>query len=214
MSQHTPLQEAVVIHADEYVVVVDKPAGQLAVPGRGADKADCTLARVHQQFADAMVVHRLDQATSGLLVFARGVIAQQMLSLAFAQRRVRKYYQAVVNGLMAADEGAVDLPLAADWPNRPRQRVDADHGKASLTHWRVIQRDRVAMHTRLQLEPLTGRSHQLRVHLAAIGHAIVGDVLYGGEAMPATRMLLHSTGLEFDHPHSGTRMQFDCAAPF
>ncbi|HEY4080333.1 MAG TPA: RluA family pseudouridine synthase [Burkholderiaceae bacterium] len=173
-----------IVHLDEELIVVDKPAGMLSVPGRS--EPDCAAARVQAQFPEALIVHRLDMATSGLLLFARGAEAQRALSADFAERRVKKRYIAIVEGRVEApDWQAIDLPLIADWPNRPRQKVDAQQGKPSLTHYRAMsaQDDQ----TRLQLEPITGRSHQLRVHLMSIGHTIVGDMLYGGR--PAPRLM-------------------------
>jgi tRNA pseudouridine32 synthase/23S rRNA pseudouridine746 synthase len=202
-----------VLYSDSAIVIVDKAAGLLAVPGRGEHLQDCVAARVKDLFADALVVHRLDQATSGLMVLARGVAAQRALSSAFADRRVAKRYVAVVEGLMADDAGSIDLPLAADWPNRPRQRVDAQRGKASLTHWRVLGRDLATRTTRVELEPVTGRSHQLRVHLLAIGHAIVGDALYAC-APTAPRLMLHASALTIPHPPGARALNFVSAAPF
>ncbi len=186
------------LHIGERLVVIDKPAGLLAVPGRGADKADCALARVERRIADARVVHRLDQATSGLLVFARGAAMQRDLCRRFETRQVRKAYIAVVSGLPANDDGTIDLALGADWPNRPRQKVDPERGKPATTRWRVLERDPVRARARLHLEPLSGRSHQLRVHLAAIGHPIVGDRLYAPApvAGAAPRLLLHAAGID------------------
>ena len=184
--------------ADAWLVAADKPAGLLCVPGRGPDKADCLAARVAAQWPDALVVHRLDMATSGLVVLGRGAAMQRALSIAFAERRVHKHYEAVVAGLVADEQGEIDLPLAPDWPRRPRQQVDALAGKASLTRWQVLQRDAARGTTRLRLWPLTGRSHQLRVHLAAIGHAILGDALYADAAWAGAtdRLLLHACGLD------------------
>lgn len=186
------------VHVDRQLVVIDKPAGMLAVPGRGADKALCAAAMVQQRISDALIVHRLDQATSGLLAFARGAAMQRELSRRFATREVGKRYEAVVSGCPDDDQGTIDLPLGADWPNRPRQQVDRQHGKPATTRWRVLHRDPVRGHARLLLEPLTGRSHQLRVHLAAIGHPIVGDPLYAPAPVfaAAPRLLLHATGLD------------------
>lgn len=197
-----------IVHADDALVVADKPAGLLAVPGRGEHKADCLWARVRERFADALVVHRLDQATSGLVVFARGAAAQRALSRAFAAREVAKVYVAVVSGEVAGEAGEIDLPLAADWPNRPRQVVDRERGKPSLTRWRVLARSAGA--TRLALEPVTGRSHQLRVHLQALGHPIVGDALYAPPGVAAApRLLLHATRLAFAHPAGGGAVAFE-----
>lgn len=201
-----------IVWVDESLVVVDKAAGQLAVPGRGDDKRDCTWPRVRALFADALVVHRLDQATSGLLLFARGAAAQRRMSCAFAERQVTKRYVAVAAGLVADDAGRIELALAADWPRRPRQQVHGA-GKAAVTLWRVLQRDRTTRRSRLELSPLTGRTHQLRVHLAAIGHPIIGDTLYAGDA-GGERLLLHACMLEFVHPLNARPMQLHSAPPF
>ena len=184
-----------VLHADDRLVVVDKPAGLLSVPGRS--EPDCASARVQALYPDALVVHRLDQATSGLLLFARGPQAQRELSADFAERRVDKGYVAVVAGRLDG-EGLIDLPLAADWPNRPRQQVDLERGKPSQTRWRVLAHE--GGNTRVALEPLTGRTHQLRVHLAALGHAILGDALYAAPDIAAARprLLLHASELRVD----------------
>jgi tRNA pseudouridine32 synthase/23S rRNA pseudouridine746 synthase len=198
------------LHRDTALIVALKPAGLLSVPGR--HEPDCLARRVQAAFADALVVHRLDQATSGLLLFARGAAVQRVLGAAFAERRIGKRYVAVVEGEMAADRGEIDAPLAADWPQRPRQQVDALHGKPSLTRWRVLER--VAGRTRVELEPVSGRSHQLRVHLLHIGHPICGDELYGRGLASAPRLLLHATQVTLTHPELGTPWRFDSAAPF
>jgi tRNA pseudouridine32 synthase/23S rRNA pseudouridine746 synthase len=201
------------LHEDEALLAFDKPAGLLAVPGRGPGNQDCLAARVSAHWHDALVVHRLDQATSGLMLFARGTDMQRRMSRDFAARRIRKHYVALVAGRIDADSGTIDLPLAADWPNRPRQQVNAQQGKPSLTHWQVLQR--TASHTRLTLQPLTGRTHQLRVHLAAIGHPILGDALYGAAAaVGAPRLMLHATALHLDHPLHGGALHLQCPAPF
>lgn len=207
------------LHVDPAFLIFDKPAGLLAVPGRGPDKQDCLIARVQTQFADALVVHRLDMATSGLIVFARSADAQRVLSRAFAERRVHKRYVAEVDGCVerpASGWSVIDLPMAADWPNRPRQIIDANRGKPSRTQWRVLSIDRPCGSSRLELEPLTGRTHQLRVHLQAIGHPILGDALYGGTTVQerAGRLLLHATELGFGHPTSGAPCQFASTVPF
>lgn len=204
-----------VVHGDEALVAVDKPAGMLSVPGRGEDKQDCASARVCNKFADALIVHRLDMATSGLLVFARGSQAQRRLSIAFASREVRKRYIAVVHGLMANDRGEIALPLAADWPNRPLQKVNFAAGKPSLTRYVVLERNESTSTTRVELEPITGRSHQLRVHLLAIGHPIVGDALYAPEQDDqAKRLLLHACELLLPHPTTGTVLKLHSDVPF
>jgi tRNA pseudouridine32 synthase / 23S rRNA pseudouridine746 synthase len=208
--------DLVLLHEDETLLAFDKPAGLLCVAGRGADKQDCLATRAQARWPDALVVHRLDMATSGVVLMARGIDAQRRLGRAFAQREVDKLYVAVVDGLVAADSGTVDLPLAADWPNRPLQRVAHAHGKPSTTHWRVLERDATAQTTRLELRPVTGRSHQLRVHLQAIGHAIVGDALYAPPAVRdrADRLLLHAQSLRFKHPASGAAVHIASAVPF
>lgn len=205
------------VHLDDYLIVLDKPMGLLAVPGRGPDKQDCMSARAQARWPDAMIVHRLDMDTSGLLLMARGAEMQRRLSMAFAERRVDKRYVAVVAGRMRrpADEwGAIDLPLMLDWPNRPRSKVDLEHGKPSLTRWRVLDYGEDC--TRLELEPVTGRSHQLRVHLAALGHPILGDPLYAPPplARRAERMLLHAGRIAFGHPVSAVELAFESPVPF
>jgi len=206
----------VILHHDDALIVAEKPAGLPTVPGRPAELHDCLWHRVRDQWPDALVVHRLDMATSGLVLFARGIDMQRHLSIAFAQRQVDKSYEAIAAGDPEGDSGEVNLPLAADWPNRPRQRVDAEHGKPSLTRWRVLERVIPPGATRLALEPLTGRTHQLRVHLAAIGHPLLGDTLYAPPelAAAAPRLLLHATRLAFVHPADGNAVAFDSAAPF
>ena len=202
-------------HVDDALLVLEKPAGLLAVPGRGEDKQDCLACRAARRWPDALVVHRLDMATSGLMLFARGARMQRALSAAFEQRALHKRYVAVVDGVLDAELGRIDAPLAADWPNRPRQQVDAERGKPSLTLWCVLQRDAALQRTRVELEPVTGRSHQLRVHLASIGHAIIGDCLYAGPAAAAApRLMLHASRLEFLHPDSGAALRFDSEPPF
>jgi len=205
-----------IVHADAHCIVVDKPGGLLAVPGRGEAGRDCLSERVRSEYADALIVHRLDMATSGLMLLARGADAQRTLSIAFARREVDKRYVAVVAGRLNSSEGEIDLPLAADWPNRPRQQVDAVRGKPSLTRYRVLDIDAARNTTRLELEPVTGRAHQLRVHLLAIGHPILGDALYGSAEVQAAapRLLLHASSLRFAHPASGESMCFDLPPPF
>ena len=202
------------VHVDDDLLVLDKPAGLLAVPGRGPDGADCLAARARRLWPDALVVHRLDMATSGLMLFARGAAMQSLLGRAFAARAIAKRYVAVVNGLPVDDAGEIDAPLAADWPRRPRQRVDVACGRPSLTRWRVLAREAAAGTARLELEPVTGRAHQLRVHLLSIGHPIVGDALYADGFAPAPRLLLHATELRFAHPRSGRPLHFHCPPSF
>ena len=199
------------IYRDEFLIVVNKPAGLLAVPGRGADKQDCLASRVQAEFPDALVVHRLDMATSGLLLFARGAEMQRRLSHLFRERLVSKRYVAVVSGRVETPSGEIDLPLMRDWPNRPRQKVDLASGKPSLTRYRVLAHDKGT--TRVELEPVTGRTHQLRVHMAASGYPILGDALYGEEGR-AERLLLHASTLGFVHPLNAEPLSFASEPPF
>ncbi len=199
------------VYQDNDLLLVNKPAGLLAVPGRGADKQDCLSARVQQQFADALVVHRLDMATSGLMLFARGAQMQRQLSVMFSTRQIGKKYIAVVQGKLDYAAGEINLPISADWPNRPLQRIDTERGRHSLTRYRVLSCD--AETTRVELEPVTGRTHQLRVHLAAIGHPILGDALYG-DATTAPRLLLHACELSFVHPFTAQPLNFLSPPPF
>jgi tRNA pseudouridine32 synthase/23S rRNA pseudouridine746 synthase len=204
------------VHVDAHCIVALKPSGLPSVPGRGPALQDCVHARVLQHHDDARVVHRLDMATSGLIVFARGAEAQRRLSRAFAERAVEKRYVAVVSGRVCPPGGRIELPLGADWPNRPRQKVDLEHGKPCLTRYRVLAHDRNADTTRLELQPVTGRSHQLRLHLQAIGHPILGDALYAPEPTRsrAARLMLHAQRLSFPHPASGAALCCDAAVPF
>jgi tRNA pseudouridine32 synthase/23S rRNA pseudouridine746 synthase len=200
------------IYLDDSLLVANKPAGLLAVPGRGVDKQDCLSARIQHKFPDALVVHRLDMATSGLLVFARGAEMQSRLSQMFREREVDKRYVAVVAGKVEPPIGEVNLPIVADWPNRPLRKIDAELGKPSLTRYRLLEHDADADTSRLELEPVTGRTHQLRVHMTAIGHPILGDALYGGRT--AERLLLHASRLSFAHPLSGEPLTLVSEAPF
>lgn len=205
---------AFLIHLDAEFALVNKPTGLLSVPGRGPEGAECAWTRVQRLAADALVVHRLDMATSGLLLFARGAVLQRALSMAFAARAVDKRYEALVHGGPEAERGEIALPLAADWTQRPRQKVDATHGKPSLTRWQVQARE--GGRTRLSLQPVTGRSHQLRVHLAAMGWPIVGDALYDDADRAATvpRLMLHACELALAHPLDGRRLHWRAPAPF
>lgn len=196
------------------LLAFDKPAGLLAVPGRGADKQDCLWQRVRERWPDALVVHRLDMATSGLMLFARGADTQRRLSATFASRQVHKTYVAVVAGRLAEPAGRIDLPLVADWPRRPLQKVDSAEGKPSITEWQLLAFDANRQTSRLALRPLTGRTHQLRVHLAAIGHPIVGDALYAPPALHGTRLMLHAQGLRLPHPLDGHELRLRCEPPF
>lgn len=211
-----PLGMPAVIFQDDALLVLDKPAGLLTVPGRGAQHADCLASRAQVECPSARIVHRLDLATSGLVVMAIGREMERCLSIAFQQRLVGKRYIAVVAGRLKEPCGSVDLPLIADWPNRPRQKVDLELGKPSVTHYSVLGYDAVSNVSRVELCPLTGRSHQLRVHMMAIGHPILGDELYANDAVrdAAPRLLLHAAGLTVPHPLNGQHLTFVSEVPF
>ena len=204
------------IHADSALLVVTKPSGLLSVPGRGADKQDCLISRVQVDYPAALIVHRLDFDTSGLLVLALGKAMHRALSIQFQERQVDKRYLAVVAGELAQACGEVCLPLVVDWPNRPRHIVDFTNGKPALTRYRVLSHDADKRCTRVELTPETGRTHQLRVHMQALGHPILGDSLYADAVSlsQSARLLLHAEYLAFTHPASGERLAFDCPAPF
>lgn len=210
-----------VLHADASLLVLNKPSGLLSVPGRGEDKQDCLSRRVQQHFPDALIVHRLDMATSGLMLMARSLAIQRALSQSFEKREIHKTYLAVVDGCLAPAPspdgwGLIDLPIAADWLRRPLRIIDAALGKPSQTRWQVLAFDAETNSTRVALEPLTGRSHQLRVHLQALGHPILGDMLYAPEAAQAksARLLLHASRLQLTHPASGHPLAFESAPGF
>ena len=201
-----------IIHRDDGdLLVLNKPCGLLSVPGKGPELADCLEARVHAALADALIVHRLDRDTSGVFMMAMNAKAQRHLGLQFERRHLSKTYEAIVAGCIEADEGEIDLPLIADWPNRPLQKVCRETGKAALTRWRVLSRTETA--TRVELAPHTGRSHQLRVHLKELGHPILGDPLYG-DASAAARLMLHAHTLTVRHPTGGAVTGFCAEVPF
>lgn len=203
-----------VIHADTSLLIVDKPAGLLSVPGKGPHLADCLLTRLELCHPGTLLVHRLDRDTSGVMVFARTRAAQRHLGLQFERRHLSKRYIALVAGWPAAETGRIDLPLAADWPNRPRQRVDRDHGRSAVTDWTVIRRLAEGT-TWMSLSPLTGRSHQLRVHMLELGCPIVGDPLYGDrDRCDAARLMLHAESLTLRHPEGGAAVTYAAPDPF
>ena len=212
---YAPPDEPVrVIHHDQEMVVVDKPAGLLSAPGKGDNLSHCMIARVQRVFPDALLVHRLDLDTSGVMVFALTRHAQRFLSMEFETRRTKKTYVARLWGHLEPKEGRVDLPLIVDWPNRPRQHVNHETGKPAQTDWRVLRHEADGT-TRVRLFPLTGRSHQLRVHMQALGHPILGDPLYAeGPARDYPRLMLHSESLRIRHPESARTMTFTAPVPF
>jgi len=214
-----PLPDAAlhIIYATDRYVVIDKPAGLLSVPGKGETNKDCVAARVAARFTGSsgpLIVHRLDMDTSGLIVLGLDADAQRDLSGQFERREVEKAYVALVEGLVSTDAGTVDQPLRPDIDRRPHQIIDQTHGRPSLTHWSLLslETDR----SRLRMVPHTGRTHQLRVHAAFMGHPIIGDVLYGSEPDDArvNRLMLHAAELSFREPGGGKPMQFESRAPF
>ena len=207
-----------IIYADEYLLVLNKPSGLLSVPGRGEDKQDCLSARAVRHCPDALIVHRLDMSTSGLMLMARGAAMQTALGKLFEARRVDKRYTAVVDGQLpvSSDWQVIDAPIALDWPNRPLRFIDTHAGKPSQTRWRAVSCDAAANTTRVELQPITGRSHQLRVHLKALGHPILGDALYAAASTQAKspRLLLHASELRFLHPADASERVFALAPAF
>lgn len=222
----TLMSELNCVYEDEHLLVLNKPSGLLCVPGRGPDKQDCLSLRALQHYGNALVVHRLDQATSGLVVMARSLSVQRQLSQAFAERLVNKRYMAVVAGTLQADPKTaaedgwqlIDLPIAADWERRPLRVINHETGKSSQTRWKALEHitHQGMPCTRVQLSPVTGRTHQLRVHMAATGHAILGDALYasGNVLAGSPRLLLQATDLEFTHPVSGEVVLHQCTHDF
>jgi len=210
---HPPQDPLKILHEDAEVLLVGKPAGLLSVPGKGPELADCLLARVQAAFPDALLVHRLDRDTSGVMIFALTRHAQRHLGLQFEKRMTRKTYVARVWGVPEEKGGLVDLPLTVDWPNRPRQMVCHETGRAAQTEWRLLGTD--GQTSKVRLHPKTGRSHQLRVHMLAMGHVILGDPIYAeGAALAFPRLMLHSEELRFKHPQGGRSVKIRSVAPF
>ena len=202
-----------IIHHDQHLVLIDKPSGLLTVPGKGAHLADCLITRVQQAFPEALLVHRLDRDTSGVVVFALTRAAQRDLNLQFEERRTIKVYAARLWGQLTPREGLVDLPLCVDWPNRPLQHVDRVNGRPAQTEWRVLSHQ--DHETRVRLMPLTGRSHQLRVHCQSLGHPILGDPFYAtGPARDFPRLMLHAESLRLRDPGSTKSVLFTAPVPF
>ena len=201
------------IHEDHELLVVNKPAGLLSVPGKGDHLKDCLITRLQAAFPEALLVHRLDMDTSGVIVFARTPAAQRHLGLQFEKRMMKKSYLALVWGQVDGKEGVIDLPLIVDWPNRPLQKVCHETGRAAVTEWKVLRHDETS--TRMRLFPQTGRSHQLRVHMRELGHPILGDPFYAtGPARDFPRLMLHAETLRLRHPDGGRGMTFRAKNPF
>jgi len=213
-SDYNPPQESLkILHHDHQVLLVDKPSGLLSVPGKGAHLSDCLIERVQRVFPEALLVHRLDRDTSGVMIFALSSAAQKHLGQQFEKRRTKKTYVAEVWGKVVPRTGTVDLPLIVDWENRPKQKVDHENGRAAQTDWRVVRHTENG--TRIRLYPKTGRSHQLRVHMLEIGHPILGDPFYAtGQARQAPRLMLHAENLKFLHPDGGAGISISAKCPF
>lgn len=211
---HPPAEPPVLLFEDAHIIIADKPSGLLSVPGKSVDHKDCLESRLRAIYAELRLIHRLDLATSGVMVFARTAEAQRHIGLQFEKRYTEKTYVARVANSMRGDSGRINLPLITDWPNRPKQHVNFERGKPSITDWEVTEREETA--TRLHLYPKTGRSHQLRVHMLAIGHPILGDQLYADDIAfaAANRLQLHAYKLRLRHPKGGRWMEFIAPCPF
>lgn len=214
-TEYTPPNDPLdVLHADHEILIVNKPSGLLSVPGKGPELADCLITRIQDVFPQALLIHRLDRDTSGVMVFALTPHAQRHIGLQFEKRQTKKTYVARVAGRLEPKTGTVDLPLIVDWPNRPLQKVCHETGKAAQTDWRVLKAD--DEESRVRMFPKTGRSHQLRVHMLALGHPILGDPFYadGPARDDHERLMLHSEELRLRHPDGGEGVRFRAKAPF
>jgi tRNA pseudouridine32 synthase / 23S rRNA pseudouridine746 synthase len=220
VSEDDKVQDFDLIYEDSALLVFNKPSGLLSVPGKGPEKADCLRTRVQQVYPEALTVHRLDMSTSGILLMARSAALHRTLSIAFQDREVKKRYVAVVDGQMleyASQEWQlIDKPIANDWINRPLMKIDPIEGKPSQTHYKIVSHNSDNDSTRLELAPITGRTHQLRVHLQSLGHPILGDHLYASPEVMAksTRLMLHASQLTFTHPVTGELLDLHCNTPF
>jgi len=209
-------KEAVsILYQDNDLLLVNKPSGLLSVPGRHPDNKDCLISRVQKDYPTARIVHRLDMDTSGIMVIALNADSHRHLNRQFEQRKTEKRYEAIVHGIVESDEGEIDLPICCDWPNRPLQKIDYDNGKSAKTLYEIISRDSVNHTTRVKLKPITGRSHQLRIHLASIGHPILGCSFYGRKVQHlAERLLLHACELGIKNPLTGATLHGNSPTPF
>ena len=215
MDYAPPVTPTRILHADDEILVVDKPAGLLSVPGKGAALADCLIARLRAGWPGVLLVHRLDRDTSGVMVFALTPRAQRHLGLQFEKRQTGKSYVALVAGVPDRRGGRIDLPIVVDWPNRPRQKICHETGRAAVTDWQLLGTPPPGGPSRLQLVPQTGRSHQLRLHCRELGHPILGDTLYAEATATAhPRLMLHAERLALRHPVGGRRMEFRAPCPF
>ncbi|MDA9004969.1 RluA family pseudouridine synthase [Amylibacter sp.] len=212
---YTPPQASLdILYIDQDILVVNKPSGLLSVPGKGLYHQDSLELRIKAEYTNSFLVHRLDMDTSGAMIFALNKVTQRSLNMQFEKRIVKKTYEARVFGNIKNDSGSINLPLIVDWPNRPLQKIDIKMGKSALTHWRVIKREENV--TRVELIPETGRTHQLRVHMMALGHTILGDRFYGNsnEINLADKLQLHAKKLVINHPKSNKVLTFEAPLPF
>jgi tRNA pseudouridine32 synthase/23S rRNA pseudouridine746 synthase len=221
LNQHTYIvppcnKELAILYEDQHLLLVNKPDLLLSIPGRLKENKDCVINRLQQRWPGASIVHRLDLDTSGVMVIPLTKACHSHISRQFQERKVEKAYIAEVDGIVVNDRGEIDLPIAPDWQNRPRQKIDFDKGKSALTRYEVIQRFQQDNRTRLLIKPVTGRSHQLRIHLREIGHPILGCDLYAPEDVLARsrRLLLHATRLCFEHPATGKQIEGLCEPEF
>jgi len=203
-----------IVHIDGHILVLEKPAGLLTVAGKTPDLADCLEARAKQDHPSARIIHRLDKDTSGLIVLGLTHQAHAHIGLQFEKRQTQKRYIAHVWGAVTEASGRIDQPIITDWPNRPKQHIDHENGRSAITDWQVLET--TDQHSRIQLVPLTGRTHQLRVHMAYLGHPILGDNLYAPEEalVASDRLCLHAETLDFAHPETGELLSFHSSADF
>lgn len=204
-----------VLYRDDQLIILNKPSGLLSVPGRGEEKQDCLLSRLQLEYPAALVVHRLDMPTSGIIIFALDKDTQRYISKLFETKQITKQYIAKVHGLLKVNKGRIDQPLITDWINRPRQKIDYKSGKPSSTYYELISVEQNGS-SLVKLNPITGRSHQLRVHMSSIGHQILGDELYGTHSTrnAANRLLLHAEKISFIHPKTNALINIHCQADF
>ena len=216
MNHAAPVNPVHIVYQDEHLIVANKPPGLLSVPGKGPENQHCLYNQILKLNPNARIAHRLDQGTSGMVIFPLSYLALRNLTQSFEDKKIQKTYLAVVNGIVEQDQGEIDLPLICDWPNRPLQKVCYEQGKKALTRYQVLQRDQELQQTRVQLFPITGRTHQLRVHMLSMGHTILGDGLYASPEIKskAPRLLLHAQDLFFPHPITGDDISLHCPAEF
>lgn len=200
-----------ILFIDEQIIVINKPSGLLSVPG--LYNKDCAVSRLEKEYGELFIIHRLDQDTSGIMVYARNKKALTFIQQQFEKQKTRKVYECLVIGKLRGTRGCVNLPICVDWPNRPLQKISHTDGRYALTRWKRLEQ--TEDQTRVELYPQTGRSHQLRIHMLNLGHAIVGDPFYAPEsAKENDRLMLHARELDFNHPITEERMKFKLAAPF